>query len=117
MKNTIVRFAFCLAPLLGGNQLFGESRGLLRVPVPFEFTVAGTRMPAGEYSIAENGAGGTLLIQCLSSKRSIMVLSGPGTVPAGKHEASLTFERRNGTPALTRVLGDSAISRSLPSAR
>lgn len=117
MKNTIVRFAFAFVMLVTGTQLFAESRGLLRVSVPFEFTVAGTRMPAGDYSITENGEGGTLLIQCLSAKRSVIVLSGPGPVAAGKHDASLTFERHNGTPALTRVTTDSAIARSLPTIR
>ena len=117
MKNTIVRFAFCLTTLFTGTQLFAESHGLLRVSVPFEFTVAGTKMPAGEYSISETGEAGTLLISCLTAKRSVLVLSGPGVSPVGKHDAGLTFERMNGTPALTRVTTDSAIARSLPTAR
>ena len=117
MKKTIVRFAFGLTALFTSTQLFAESHGLLRVSVPFEFTVAGTRMPAGDYSVAETGEAGTLLIHCLSSKRSIMVLSSPGTPPAGRHDASLTFERHNGTPVLTRVLTDSATARSLPTSR
>ena len=41
-------------------------------------------------------------------------LSSPGSVPSGRHQASLTFERLNGKAALTGVLTDSAISRSLP---
>ncbi len=117
MKKTIVRFAFCVSALMTGTQLFAESHGLLRVSVPFEFTVAGTKMPAGEYSITENGEGGTLLIQCVSAKRSVLVLSAPGIAPAGKHDASLTFERQNGMPVLTRVMTDSAIARSLPTSR
>lgn len=117
MKKNIVRFALCLTALIAGTQLFAESHGLLRVSVPFEFTVAGARMPAGDYSIQETGEGGTLLIQCLSSRRSVMVLSGPGVAPVGKHEPSLTFERQNGTPALTKVFTDSAIARSLPTSR
>ena len=116
MNKTIARFAFCLMALTAGTQLFAESRGLLRVSVPFEFTVAGTKMPAGDYSIAETGGGGTLLITCLSGKRSVMVLSSPGASAAATHGAGLTFERKNGTPALTRVMTDSAIERSLPSA-
>ena len=83
MKKNIVRFALCLTALMAGTQLFAESHGLLRVSVPFEFTVGGTKMPAGDYSIEETG-GAALLIHCLSSRRSIMVLSSPGTVPAGK---------------------------------
>lgn len=114
MKSTFVRFAFCLTALFGGTQLFAQSHSLLRVSVPFEFTAGGTKMPAGQYSIEENGEGGTLIIHCLTTKRTIMVLSGPDSVPAGKHDPSLTFERRNGVPALTRVLTDSAIARSLP---
>src|SRR5882724_6955605 len=104
MKKNIVRFALCFTALFTSTQLFAESHGLLRVSVPFEFTVAGTRMPAGDYSIAETGDSGTLVIHCLTGKRSaVMVLSAPGTIPAGKHEPSLTFERQNGTPALTKV--------------
>ena len=117
MKKTFVRFAFCLTALVSGTQLFAESHGLLRVTVPFEFSVAGNKMPAGDYSIAEFGEAGTLLIHCLTSKRSVMVLSGPGTAPAGKHDAGLTFERQNGVPVLTRVMTDSAITRSLPTSR
>ena len=55
MKKNIVRFALCLTTLVAGSQLFAESHGLLRVSVPFEFTVAGTKMPAGDYSIEETG--------------------------------------------------------------
>ena len=117
MKNTIVRFAFCLTALFASTNLFAESRGLLRVSVPFEFTVAGTTMPAGDYSIQETGQGGALLIHCLSAKRSVLVLSTPGTVPSGTHDASLTFERHNGTRTLTKVLTDSSIARSLPTSR
>ena len=117
MKKTIVRFAFSLTALFASANVFAESHGLLRVSVPFEFTVAGTRMPAGDYSIEQTGGSGTLLIHCLSAKRSILVLSSPGTVASGSHEASLTFERQNGTPALTKVLTDSAIARSLPTSR
>ena len=118
MKKTIVRFAFCLTALFTGTRMFAESHGLMRVSVPFEFSVAGTKMPAGDYSISETGEAGTLLINCLTSKRSVLVLSGPGTgAAAGKHDASLTFERRNGMPVLTRVTTDSAIARSLPTVR
>ena len=116
MKKTLVRFAFCLTALAAGTQLFAESHGMLRVSVPFEFTVAGTKMPAGEYSISETGEGGTLLISCLSAKRSVLVLSSPGTAPAGRHDAGLTFERLNGTAALRTVMTDSTIARSLPTA-
>lgn len=117
MKKNIVRFALCLSTLLAGTQLFAESHGLLRVSVPFEFTVAGTKMPAGDYSIRETGEGGTLLIQCLTTRRSVIVLSGPGTTPRGKHEPTVTFERHNGTAALTNVFTDSSIARSLPTSR
>ena len=117
MKKTFVRFAFTMMALVSGTQLFAESHGLIRVSVPFEFSVAGTKMPAGEYSISESGEAGTLLIHCLTAKRSVLVLSGPGTAPAGRHDAGLTFERQNGTPVLTRVMTDSAIVRSLPNAR
>lgn len=117
MKLTIARFALCLTALMTGTQLFAQTHGLLRVSVPFEFTVAGTKMPAGDYAIEETGEAGTLVIHCLSNKQSIMVLSGPGSVAAGKHGPSLTFQRQNGMPVLTGILGDSAISRSLPTAR
>ncbi len=117
MKSTIVRFAFCLTALVSGTQLFAQAHGLLRVSVPFEFTVAGTKMPAGDYSIEETGEAGTLVIHCLTNRQSIMVLSGPGTSPAGKVGPSLTFDRKNGIPALTKVLSDSAIVRSLPTSR
>jgi len=116
MKSTIVRFALCLTALLASTQVFAAS-GSVRVSVPFEFTVAGTSMPAGDYSIEETGQGGALLIQCLSAKRSVMVLSNPAPAPTGSHGATLTFERHNGSPVLTKVLTDSAIARSLPTSR
>ena len=114
MKKTFVCFAFCIATLLTAGQAFAESHSLLRVSVPFEFTVAGTKMPAGDYSISETSDAGTLLISCLTAKRSVLVLSGPGSALRGKHEAGLTFERQHGVPALTRVMTDNAIARSLP---
>ena len=43
-------------------------------------------------------------------KRSVLVLSAPGTIPAGKHDASLTFERLNGTTALKTVMTDRFIA-------
>lgn len=118
MKKTFIRFAFCLTALFTATQVFAESHSRIRVSVPFEFSVAGTKMPAGDYSISETGEGGTLVINCLSSKRSVLVLTGPASAaPAGSHDAGLTFERRNGTPVLTRVMTDPAIARSLPTAR
>ena len=117
MKSTFVRFAFCLTALVAGTQLFAQSHGLLRVSVPFEFSVAGTKMPAGDYSIEETGEAGTLVIHCLTNKQSIMVLSGPSSSPSRSNGPSLTFERHNGMPVLTRVLSDSAIARSLPTSR
>ncbi|HEY3740012.1 MAG TPA: hypothetical protein VGL53_09215 [Bryobacteraceae bacterium] len=116
MKSTIIRFAFCLTALIASTQVFAQSLGTVRVSVPFEFNVAGTQMPAGDYSIEETGAGGALLIQCLSTRRSIMVLSNPAAVPSGARGAGLTFERVNGTRILTKVMTDSAIARSLPNA-
>jgi hypothetical protein len=117
MKSTIVRFAFCLTAAFSATQLFAQSHGLLRVSVPFEFTVGGEKMPAGQYSIEATGEGGTLIIHSLDTKRSVMVLSTPDSVSPNKHEPSLTFERFNGTPALTHVFTDSAIARSLPTSR
>jgi hypothetical protein len=116
MKSTIIRLVFCLTALVSSTQVFAQT-GSLRVSVPFEFTVAGTRMPAGDYAIEETGAGGTLLIQCISAKRSVMVLTNPAAVPTDGHGASLTFERINGARILTRVSTDSAIARSLPTTR
>lgn len=116
MKSTIVRFAFCLTALIASTQVFAQTLGSVRVSVPFDFRVGGTQMPAGEYAIEETGEGGALLIQCLSSKRSIMVLSNPAAIPFGSRGAGLTFERVNGTRVLTKVMTDSAIARSLPNA-
>jgi hypothetical protein len=117
MKKTFVRFAFALTVLTAGTSLFGASSGQLRVSVPFEFTVAGSKMPAGDYSIQETGENGTLVIYCLSTKRSIMVLSAPGAPSAVNSNPALTFERTSSGAVLTKVVTDSAIARSLPTAR
>lgn len=114
MKNNMIRFVLCLAVLLTGSHVFAASHGVLRVSVPFDFTVAGMKMPAGDYAIEETGQVGTLIFHNFNSKRSVMVLSTPGTTLVDKTSPGLTFERHNGVPALTRVLGDASTVRSLP---
>jgi hypothetical protein len=111
MKSTLIaRLTLSAVALVGSvTPILAESHGLLRVSVPFSFTVAGTKMPAGDYSIEQSGEGGTMIFHSLAGKKSVMVLTAPSGYNPSAHGASLTFNRVGGDAVLTSISTESSV--------
>ena len=76
------------------------------VKVPFAFTVNGTDMPAGTYSVREDeDQPHALLIQGSSNKSAIFVLTAPVDGVANPQDTSMVFAKDGNRYKLTQVWG------------
>ena len=99
--------------LLSGTVVFGQTTKTLRVTVPFDFIVAGQKMPAGEYQIDESDHDGTMIIHSVATKQSAIVLGEPSSMRTSDHPPSVNFETHNGVVHLVRVSDASGPARVL----
>ncbi len=75
MKKQLISLAMSLA-LLTSAAAYAQSSQLMKVNVPFDFTVGNSSLPAGEYTLSSNdNAGGVLTLQNPKAKKGAMVLS------------------------------------------
>ena len=81
-----------------------QSAYSLIVNVPFAFTVAGTKLAAGAYSVQEESGNGLILIQSRNPGQSVAVLTRTGGSYEGNNDSGLVFERNaEGEAVLTKV--------------
>jgi hypothetical protein len=101
VKRTI---AAGLLALTTAVMASAESANALQVTVPFAFTVGGTKLSAGAYSIQEDTANGLILIQSKTPGQSVAILSRSDGSYLGNNDTGLTFERNaDGEAVLTRI--------------
>ena len=75
MKKQLISLAMSLA-LLTGAAAYAQSSKLMKVNVPFDFSIGNTSLPAGEYSVSsDDNAGGVLSFQNPTAKKGTFVLS------------------------------------------
>ena len=98
---------------LAASAAFAQTGNSLHVKIPFDFAVSGQKMPAGDYLIEETSPSGAILIRCLDTRQSAIVIGEPGTA-SGAQSPGLTFERRNGEVHLVRIVENSGPARILP---
>lgn len=93
MKKQLISLAMSLA-LLTGAAAYAQSSQIMKVDVPFDFTVGNASLPAGVYSVSsDNNAGGVLTLQNAKAKKGVFILSmaNESTKPAAHSE--LVFHR------------------------
>ena len=103
MKNKLAVVFTTLALVLAISAPLAAQANRVTANIPFEFSVAGKVLPAGEYAI-RNGGGDVLLINGLDNNASALVLS--ATSWNGKRDgatAVLTFNRYGDSYFLSRV--------------
>jgi len=76
------------------------------VKVPFAFTVNGTQMPAGTYTVREDeDQPHALLIQGTTNKAAIFVLTAPVDGLPNAQDTSMVFAKEGNSYKLTQVWG------------
>jgi hypothetical protein len=106
MKH-IPNFALFLAATLFSLASSLVAQQPLKANVPFDFSVAGQMLPAGEYRIDHQGA--FLRIEKRDEHRTMTLLAIPGE-PSVNGSSFLSFDKVNGTFALRRVVTPYAVN-------
>ncbi len=84
-KWMMVSFSAFVFAALGFSGAFAQSYQLMRINVPFIFTVDNTTMPAGVYVLSESGATGDLLaIRSIDGGSSGIFSTMPAEAKAGE---------------------------------
>lgn len=92
---------------------FAQVGNALRVHIPFDFIAGGQKMAAGDYIVDESGEAGALVVRCLATRQSAIVLSAPASARTPEGNPGLTFERHNGNVYLSRVLAFGSAPRAI----
>jgi hypothetical protein len=110
LKKTIlaVVVALCVSALAGAAT-FGQ----VRIQAPVAFTVGGTALPAGQYSIAQVTTAGVIQITNTATLSSVMVIGKPISSSTSLPSRA-TFTKSDGSYVLDQVSLPSGISYELP---
>lgn len=73
------------------------------VKVPFNFTVAGSSMPAGDYSLQKDSTGNTVTLKSKVTAQSYTFLIGPGDAAPTDSHVTLKFDEFSGGHALRSI--------------
>jgi len=93
VKKQIISLAMSLA-LLTGAAAYAQSSQIMRVNVPFDFTVGDTSLPAGMYSVtSDDNAGGVLTFHNQQARKGAIVLSTPCESTTAAAHTELVFHR------------------------
>lgn len=84
--------------------VFAGLSKMITANVPFDFTVNGKTLPAGQYTVQPSD-NGTLMIRNLESNKGVIVIARHCDVSAGS-KPKLTFHRYGNQYFLAKVLGD-----------
>lgn len=76
MNKQLIALAFGLTAALGSSLLHAEMHLEATTTVPFQFTAADSKMPAGEYRATLLGQGGQILLRHVASGASVILLAG-----------------------------------------
>ena len=75
MKKQLISLAMSLA-LLASAAAYAQSSQLMKVNVPFDFSVGSASLPAGEYSVSsDDNAGGVITLQNQKAHKGALTLS------------------------------------------
>jgi len=88
--------AAALAAVVGLVAWAGEA-SVIRATVPFDFTVADQKLPAGEYQIVRSGPFSAVQIQSREKGTTILVGSLPGYTNKTGYAAALSFNKYGDT--------------------
>jgi hypothetical protein len=92
MKNSMKLFApVAFAAVLGVAPAFAQTPTTIKSDIPFDFSVRGKVLPAGQYMITERTASSAILIRNTNGEESVFVLAGLTSKKAGDEDTTVTF--------------------------
>ncbi len=101
-----------LLALASAGTLPAQIHGL-KAKVPFEFTVMGRTMPAGEYVVDNANSSATVILKCREHSVSVIVPTDALQSAAPQEEAKLVFHRYGDQYFLSEVWGAGSSGRKL----
>jgi hypothetical protein len=94
MKNSMKLFAsVAFAAVLGVAPAFAQMPTTLRADVPFDFSLCGKPLPAGEYTIAEKTGSPAIVFRNSSTEETVTVLTGWHANTSGNGDSKLVFHK------------------------
>src|SRR5450631_3769028 len=103
VKKHLISLAMSLA-LLTSAAAYAQSSQLMKVVVPFSFTVGNASLPAGEYGVStDDNAGGVLTFQNATARKGALVLSHACESTKAAPHTELIFHRYGDSYFLSEV--------------
>jgi hypothetical protein len=100
-KKTSLLVLCLLAVAASVAPAFADELGQVKVTIPFAFRAGTVNLPAGDYTVIEENAGGLFLIEGRSG--SVMFVTAPGQLQAQDSKPELTFQRSGQSAVLTEI--------------
>ena len=102
-KKTSLLVLCLLAVAASVAPAFADDLGQVKVTIPFAFRAGTVNLPAGDYTVVEENAGGLFLIEGRSG--SVMFVTAPGAITAQSLNVKpeLTFQRTGQDAVLTEI--------------
>jgi hypothetical protein len=94
MKNSMKLFvSVAFAAVLGAAPAFAQMRTTLKADIPFDFSVRGKVLPAGEYTIAEETGSAAIIVRNSSTEEAVTVLTGWHVNTSAVGDSHLLFNK------------------------
>lgn len=94
MKNSIKLFAsVAIAAVLAVVPALAQTPTIIKADVPFDFSVGGKVLPAGEYTVTERTGSSAILVRSADSAESVFVLAMWSSKKAGDENTAMVFHR------------------------
>ncbi len=102
-KKTSLLGLCLLAVAASAAPAFAEDLGQVKVTIPFAFRAGTVNLPAGDYTVVEENAGGLFLLEGRSG--SVMFVTAPGQISAENlnTKPELKFQRTGQDAVLTEI--------------
>jgi len=112
-KNSLLGLCL-LAAAATAAPAFAEEMGQVKVTIPFAFRAGTVNLPAGEYTVVEENAGGLFLIE--GRQGSAMFVTAPGQQNEGlmASKPELKFQRSGQDSILTEIRMSESPSHMIP---
>ena len=111
-KKTSLIVLCLLAAAASVAPAFADELGQVKVTVPFAFRAGTVNLPAGDYTIVEENAGGLFLIEGRAG--SAMFVTAPGDSQGSPEKPELKFQRTGKNSVLTEIRMNESPSLVLP---
>jgi hypothetical protein len=113
-KKTSLLVLCLLAAAASIAPAFAEELGQVKVTIPFAFRAGNVNLPAGDYTIVEENAGGLFLIEGRSGSAMFVTAPGDSQGTSVTLKPELKFQKTGQSAVLTEIRLADAPSHLLP---